>query len=188
MSVVPSSIKLLKIGTSNSHIKSSRLSTVVNLTASKLNSRESKTANNQTVNSAESTVNRSEQHKQNAGQSDDHSSEFASDHLVSSSPVSSSINLLSNLSKSTSNVHRTRSNDLVSQLTMGSSSSKCSKITDQTNSCTNGWVNVHCPNLPPQLNQPYLHHSCSMINLTAASDCLCCNPYVHHNDGKSFDA
>ena len=166
---VPNSIKLLKLSTcSNSHIKSRRLSAVVvNLTANKFNQAKS----NDQLKNLKNKQYTNEQYKEDVQKADgDLKLIKLTKEQNKFSPIESpTASFLANQNLSSSN-----------DLKMGSSNSKCTKITDQPSNCSNnGWQNAkhsYQNNLPPQLNQPYLHHSCSMINLT---DCVCCHSLNH---------
>lgn len=191
---LPSSIKLLKLSTSNSHLNSRRLSSIVNLTSNRLNHEFNKSNKNQKTNiqPTNSTTNDYDLCKQDGQANTDYESKKFN--LINDKSRSSSVssiylfeNLSTKLSKEStdqqtncSSFSSISSNDQPSK--MGSSSSKCTKITDQPLAYSNnGWINCHQNNLP-QLNQPYLHHSCSMINL---ADCACCHhSFAHSHDGK----
>lgn len=192
---LPSSIKLLKLSSSQSHINSRRLSIVVNL-ASKLsdsNGNRAKHLDNSILNEQfdqfkEQNVQQIAKCKNANECSLDTKSSLSSTNLLSSKLNSSNLSTKTDALSSRS-IDSINTLDLESSR-MGSSSSKCTKITDNqpaNHSSTNGWISAHnfCHNLTPQLNQPYLHHSCSMINL---ADCVCCHSYLqHHHDGKCLE-
>lgn len=212
---VPSSIKLLKLGNSSSHLSSGRLSTAVtHSVTSKLRQDASQAATVRAVSRPASGSDQytnplgDRQHKQNAVRPTGEHAAFASEQLAtanrarSSSPVSSihsssaSFASLASYRQPTSYLLTSSSDRRLADARplssiMGSSSSKCTKITDPPSACAAnqnaGWLSGHClhghnnNHLPPQLNQPFLHHSSSMINL---ADCVCCQSAFSHHDGE----
>ena len=186
----PSSIKLLKLGASNSHFSTGRLSTVVRSVTSKFGSQNGHAAVNRAVCRSDQYTNRPADRQPNDEQNATQTDREASEQLATCGSAVSSIDFLSTnfASLPHSPVHdqpATNRPARARSATMGSSSSKCAKITDQSAACPAnqaGWLSAHChSNLPPQLNQPFLHHSCSMINLT---DCACCHSSFSHHDGE----
>lgn len=185
---LPSSIKLFKLSNNaSSHINSRRLSIVANLT-NKLN-RNQVELNNSTATTTNikqtdyqnefPLVQNDEKYKQQ--QNVQQINLIKNNNNLEKSSSNSSINLLSSIKLS----NDIRSNTIdIYNLIMGSSNSKCTNYTDKqpTNQyLNNGWMNSqNCHLSPPQLNQPYLHHACSMINLSA-SDYVCCHSCVHHD-------
>ena len=202
----PSSIKLLKLSASNSHLSSGRLSTAAQSLTGRLRQevghaaanratclaaigRDANPAGDQYTNQPADR-----QHRQNARLTGE---AFASEQLAvasraRSSSAASSIDSLSADFASLSQQPPTASSDprptdaRPRSATMGSSSSKCTKITDPPAACQanqTGWLGAHCHtgNLPPQLNQPFMHHACSVISL---ADCACCHSSFGHHDGE----